>query len=177
MLENELQTQFDDRTLVYSPVTSERYWSESLAVDPESGHTYLVWIENVNGLSTIFAARSTDEGQTLSAGVPISQGLDRAFNPLMAIDLAGNLYVVWRNRYHINSDIYFARSSDGGQTWSQSIRINEEVRRAFNPSLAVDTQGHLYVAWQNQPGLKTDIYLTHSSDGGQTWSKERRMAN
>jgi hypothetical protein len=177
ILENELQTQIDNRALIYAGANIEPYWNESLAVDPVSGVTYLVWIDNVTGYSTLYAARSMDGGQTLSNEVVISQGLDRIFNPILAIDEQEHLYLIWRTRHHLDVTIYFVRSTDGGQTWSRSVRINEEVRQAFNHSLAVDTQGHLYVAWQNWPGSKASIYLVHSSDGGQTWSKEKRMAN
>jgi hypothetical protein len=177
ILENELQTQIDDRALIYAGTSMEPYWNESLAVDPVSGITYLVWIDNVAGYSTLYAAQSMDGGQTLSNEVTISEGIDRAFNPILAIDEQEHLYLVWRTRHHLDINIYFVRSTDGGQTWSRSVRINEEVRQAFNHSLAVDTQGHLYVAWQNWPGSRASIYLVHSSDGGQTWSKEKRMAN
>jgi hypothetical protein len=177
MLENELQTQVDQRALAYLPVKSETYWDKSLVVDPTSGNTYFIWIDNVNGYSTIYAARSTDDAQTLSNVIPISRGIDRAFNPVLAMDSQGSLYVIWRTRHHLEINIYFARSTDGGRTWSNSVRINSEVKQAFNPSLAVDTQGHLYVAWENQSVVGTDIYLAYSADGGQTWSKEKRMAN
>jgi hypothetical protein len=177
MLENELQAQVDQRALVYLPVKSEAYWEESMVVDPASGKRFFIWIDEVDGYSTIYAAHLADDDQTLSDTVLINQGIDRAFNPVLAMDAQGRLYVIWRTRHHLEINIYFARSTDGGRTWSNSVRINSEVKQAFNPSLAVDTQGYLYVAWENQSVVGTDIYLAYSADGGQTWSKEKRMAN
>lgn len=177
MLEGETDGQLD-YDFVRSSVRAESFWDKTVVTNQQSGVSHFLWIDDVEGLSTIYVARSDDGGQTLSEGVAVSRGVDEAFNPILAVDSADNLYAVWRTRHHIDIDIFFVRSTDGGQTWSDAVRINDDIRQAFNPSLAVDTQGRVYVAWQNHPGtVATDIYLSQSSDGGRTWSKERRVAN
>jgi Neuraminidase (sialidase) len=177
MLEGETDRELD-YDFVRSSVRAEAFWDKTVVTDQQNGVSHFLWIDGVQGLSTIYVARSDDNGQTLSEGIAVSQSVEDAFNPILAIDSGGNLYAVWRTRHHIDIDIFFARSADGGQTWSNAVRINDDIRQAFNPSLAVDTQGRVYVAWQNHPGtVATDIYLSQSSDGGRTWSKERRMAN
>ncbi len=179
-LQGELDAQFD-YSFIRSPVRTEAYWTETYISTAENNQTYFIWIEEANGFSMVYAAYSAahsgDKGQTFSESALLSQGVDRAFNPILAVDSEGRLYAVWRTRHHLEIDIFFTRSIDGGQNWSPVVRINDDIRRAFNPSLAVDTRGHLYVAWQNNPGTVTDIFLAQSLDGGQTWSKERRMAN
>jgi hypothetical protein len=177
MLEGEAGSQLD-YGFTRSLVRAEAFWDKTVVTNRQTGVSYFLWIEDVDGLSTIYVAHSDDDGETLSEGILVSRSVDQAFNPILAVDSAGNLYAVWRTRHHIDIDIFFARSTDGGQTWSSAVRINDDIRQAFNPSLAVDTQGHVFVAWQNHPGtVATDIYLSQSSDGGRTWSKERRMAN
>jgi hypothetical protein len=177
MLEGEIDRQLD-YDFVRSSARGEARWDKTVVTNQKDGVAHFLWIDNVDGLSTVYVARSDDNGQTLTEGVPVSRGVDKAFNPILAVDSSGNLYAVWRTRHHIDIDIFFARSDDGGQTWSNVVRINDDIRQAFNPSLAVDTQGRVYVAWQNHPGtVATDIFLSQSSDGGRTWSKERRMAN
>jgi len=177
MLEGEANRQLD-YDFVRSSVKAEAFWDKTVVTNRQTGEIYFLWIDDVDGLSTIYVAQSDDGGQTLSEGVAVNQSVEDAFNPILAIDSTGNLYAVWRTRHRIDIDIFFARSSDGGEAWSSAVRINDDIRQAFNPSLAVDTQGRVYVAWQNRPGTTaTDIYLSQSSDGGRTWSKERRVAN
>jgi len=160
----------------YTPASLTSYWSDSEVIDPASGDIYRVWIDNAYNYSTLYYGLSSDGGQTLNEAVPISRMIDQIFNPTLTMDTQGHFYVLWSSRYSGDIHLYLAHSTDGGQTWSKSVRINREIRRKFNPSLAIDTSGQLYVAWQNVGGPSKGIYLSRSVDSGQTWSKEMRMA-
>jgi hypothetical protein len=75
------------------------------------------------------------------------------------------------------SRIWFARSTNGGSTWSTPVKINNPSGRndQFNPWLAVDeTTGRLGVMYYDtvaDPGRKkTDVWYQTSTDDGATWS-------
>jgi len=75
------------------------------------------------------------------------------------------------------SRIWFARSADGGATWSSPMKINDQPGKndQFHSRLCVDeTDGRLVVVYNDSVGdpgrLKTDIWMQHSSDDGVTWS-------
>src|SRR5204862_26964 len=68
--------------------------------------------------------------------------------------------------------IWFARSTDGGATWSARVKINDQsgLNDQFNPFLAVDetngTIGAIYYDTVADAGRKkVDIYYQMSSDG------------
>jgi hypothetical protein len=72
--------------------------------------------------------------------------------------------------------IWFARSTDGGATWSAPLTINNQpsLNDQFFPWLNVDpvsgALGVVYYDTVNDPGrLKTDLWYQSSFDGGQTW--------
>lgn len=154
----------------------EPHWSESIILAPDKGETYLVRLSIQHHISTISFAHSTDDGQTWSEEVPIHRKRSSLFNPSLAADAQGNLYVVWREGRNLGANIYFARSTDSGQTWSRGIRLNSEPGQNFKPSLAVSNEGALYITWQNPRNNDTNIYFIHSTDGGQTWKPEVRIA-
>lgn len=176
MFEKEFQNRAD-QLIAYARTKTEPYWTESTIVDPDSSTGHLAWVERSQGYTRLYAAHSTDAGETVSQRVLIAQSVTDIFNPILAIDFQETLYIVWRSGRHTNAGVFFARSTDGGQSWSPAIRINDQYKRAFNPSLSVDPQGHLYVAWQGRRDANTDIYMAYSPDGGQTWNKRIRMAN
>jgi hypothetical protein len=75
------------------------------------------------------------------------------------------------------SRIWFARSTDGGATWSAPTMINNQSGKndQFHSRLCVDeTDGRLVVIYYDtlgDPGrLKTDIWMQHSDNDGVTWS-------
>ncbi len=175
MIEKESQGK-NDSLSVYSPAPPNPDGKDDLVMDAE-GNAYAVWTDNRDGQTTIYFVRSIDGGQTWDEKVQISSGSEKVFSPSLAVDTKHNFYVVWRSGYKANANIYFAYSINRGQTWSKSIRVDNETGRTYNPSLAVDTQGALYIAWQNRRSANINIYFTHSTDGGQTWSDKIRVAN
>jgi hypothetical protein len=78
--------------------------------------------------------------------------------------------------------IWFARSTDGGATWSAPVRTADRpaVDDQFMPTLAVDaTSGRLSLTYydtiDDPSRLSTNLYYQSSSDGGTTWSDPLRV--
>jgi hypothetical protein len=69
--------------------------------------------------------------------------------------------------YHVG----FAASIDGGQTWQETLMIEPTYPSDADPVLAVDEFGDIYYIWLSYDGSSFvgDIYLTKSTDWGQTW--------
>lgn len=69
--------------------------------------------------------------------------------------------------YHVG----FAASTDGGQTWQETLMVEPTYPSDADPVLCVDEFGHIYYFWlsYNSSTYIGDIYLTKSTDWGQTW--------
>ena len=166
---------------VNDDVLSSHQADPSLVVS--GNNPYAAWEDSRSGNPDIYFARSTDGGATWSANVKINDDAGSADqrNPSLAADESGGLYVVWSDRRNGNYDIYFARSTDGGNTWSANVKVNSgaDSLDQRTPSLAVDGSGGLYVAWNDgfygSAALSADIYFAQSTDGGATWSAQVRL--
>ncbi|MGB0383472.1 MAG: exo-alpha-sialidase, partial [Ardenticatenaceae bacterium] len=151
-------------------------YDATLAVD-SSGTLYLAFRDDRDGSADIYFATSSDGGTTWSANVKLNDdtGTSGQYNPSLAVDASGTAYVAWQDqRNGSGDDIYLARSTDGGTTWSANLKISDEINSSKNqPSLAVDASGTLYVAWQDYryDGGNPDIYFARSNDGGSNWEK------
>jgi len=80
--------------------------------------------------------------------------------------------------------IWYARSSNGGQTWSLPTKINDQalLNDQFFPRLAVDqTNGNLVVVYYdtvNDAGRhKVDLWMQVSSDDGTSWSTPTKVTS
>jgi hypothetical protein len=101
------------------------------------------------------------------AGEPIevtSGGRD-AWRPAVAVDGRGRPVVVWSENRDGNFDLY-ARSFDGAaRTWSDEARLTTDPGADTDPSLAVDREGAIWVAWQSWVDGKADIRLGKAETG------------
>lgn len=98
----------------------------------------------------------------------------------------GTLYCSWMDQTTSNAtDVFVARSTDGGASWSTPQRVNDDAAGVandqFNQWLAVDpTNGSVNVSWsdtRNDPShLSTDEYFSRSTDGGQTFIANVRVS-
>jgi len=75
-------------------------------------------------------------------------------------------------------DVMFARSEDGGQTWSNPVRVNDDPPGSdawqWFSTMSVSPNGRIDVIWndtRNDPGGYTsELYYAYSDNTGQTWS-------
>lgn len=162
------------------------------AVGPE-GQVYLAW----SGPLGIMFDKSLDAGHTFGRDVFVADqpggwdfsvpGINRCNGlPITLCDVSdsparGTVYVVWSDQRHGNNDtdVFLVRSLDGGETWSEPVRVNDDTTRThqFFPWATIDqTTGALYVVFydrRNYTDTRTDVYLAVSTDGGQTFTNEK----
>ncbi len=69
--------------------------------------------------------------------------------------------------YHVG----FGWSTDGGQTWQETLMVEPTYPGDCDPCILVSKTGEIYYFWlsYNSSNYRGDIYLTKSSDWGQTW--------
>lgn len=82
------------------------------------------------------------------------------------------------------ADVMFSRSTDGGQTWSAPIRVNDDAPGQdyqWMAAMSMAPGGRLDAAWfdtRDDPGhLLSRLYYAHSYDGGATWSPSRPVGD
>src|SRR6185295_11623630 len=122
--------------------------------------TRATFLFTVDGdLGDVYAARSTDNGTTWSAPIPISTSpTQHDWMPVVTAASPGRFVIAW-SAYETSSqgdhEIYFSRSSDGGATWSPQALLNSDAatdgspygRNDTYPSLASDGAGTVVATW------------------------------
>lgn len=81
-------------------------------------------------------------------------------------------------------ETYFSRSTDNGKTWSTPVVINDDPKgtglHQFYPSMIVNNKGILTVTWYDRrhdpSNAETHYYMTHSLDGGLSFTKNVQVS-
>ncbi|MEX2621907.1 MAG: sialidase family protein [Egibacteraceae bacterium] len=152
----------------------------------------------------IFYTRSTDGGETWPEAIEIDEGnAEFSFNrkhELAADPDTGTLYAAWyghpdarAERPDADSDLFVRVSTDGGDTWSDRVVVNDDEGGAmqYNAGIAVAPDGRVDLAWldfRDSPmpegegavgndGGFNDVYYASSTDQGATWSDNLRVSD
>jgi hypothetical protein len=102
----------------------------------------------------------------------VEAGFDLVGAPSLLTSAKGLLHVIWKDQ-SIQGDgdpqslsLFYARSEDGGRTFSDAARVVEEP--VSWRELVTDGKGNLHLLWQPQSTLTT-VWDQVSLDGGHTW--------
>jgi hypothetical protein len=167
------------------------------AVGP-NGEIYVSWA----GPLGLMFNRSLDQGQTwVNANIFVSSipggwdfaipGINRANGlPVTCCDLSsdayhGSIYINWADQRNgaSDTDIWFVKSTDGGNTWSTAKRVNDDPpgKQQFFTWMTVDqVTGYIYIVFydrRNYPDTQTDVYLAVSKTGGNTFEPNIRISS
>ncbi len=114
-------------------------------------------------------------GLSRTNGMPITIA-DRSSGPHK-----GTIYVNWSDQRNgaDDTDIWLVKSSDEGNSWSEPIRVNDDLpgKQQFLSWMEIDQEtGYIYVVFydrRNHADNTTDVYLAVSTDGGLTFENKK----
>ncbi len=186
---------------VYVPGVTDGDKSECYTdINPESpfyGRSYITFTST----KAVFFSYSTDNGKSWSTATRICPVKDYSrTGAYLAISPSGELYVTWPYLAESNKYIGFAKSTDGGLTWTSTDKafqvypMRDNFRVYLNlctligiPTLAVDNSGGPRNGWiyvvssekkkvAGYPALDSgDIVVHISTDRGATWPLKYRV--
>lgn len=159
-----------------------------------NGEVYVTWAFD----EKIYFNKSLNGGDTWSANEKIIadqpdgweyhiNGLNRCNGlPVIACDVStgpyrGTVYINWTDKRNgpQDADVYIAKSVDGGDTWSQPLRVNDDLhgKDNFMSWMTIDqSNGDIYIVFYDRRNYaidSTDVYLARSTDGGNTFVNYR----
>lgn len=134
------------------------------------------------GRAAVVLSTSTNGGRTFST--PRIVDVDPADDkPGLAVEASAggsaHVFVTWTKWHDASSDIWFARSLDGGRTFSHPVMLYSSKSNNFGSVPAVGPHGRVYAFWSTFPdwGLTavtpTQIIMRASSDDGAHFNPAR----
>ncbi len=163
-------------------------WSSPRRITPDNGHQHVAnnaCLTRLDGGRLVFALReyaglrqpyalvSDDAGQSWRAGKPVTESDLTPFQRQQQ-NLNEPSIAPWRDQLlmtmrTVAGSQYFARSSDGGQSWSKAER--SPLLGDCSPAILrqIPKTGDLLAIWTYSFASRTRLVSAVSSDGGRTW--------
>jgi hypothetical protein len=185
-------------------------WVDKKNGSPYSNRVYDAWTHFVTGSASenqVVINYSSNNGVNWSSFIDLStsltpgshaQGVNINTGPNGEVYATFAIYDDWTSSTYGEDAIGFAKSTDGGITWTKiraydvdnfGIRGNlksTSIRVSSFPSMTVDRSGgprngYIYICWPQRgvspAGSDPDIVMIRSTNGGSTWSAPIRVNN
>jgi putative cell wall-binding protein len=167
------------------------------AVTPD-GETFIAWrarFDTETGEDRLMVGSSSDGGATWERTVVGGEDelITGLRHPKMAAGPDGTLYVTYQAdssaAEDADSDIFLRRSSDGGTSWSEPLRVNDDAAEGGDgadqsiPQIKAAPDGRVDLVWHDRrhaypgPAEFNDIYYAFSDDQGQSVSANQRVTD
>jgi len=157
--------------------------AERARVEPQlaacGGHVHAGWIqgsEEGQGRG-VYVVSSHDGGLTWDEPVRMDEVEGKAASSYLRMACEGErAYAVWWGRT-LDEKAYgqkrtlLRRSEDGGRSWESAVAV-DRAATGFIPSLALDGEGGVYVAWNDERTGAHTIWFNASRDYGASWGAQ-----
>lgn len=177
---NNVYAVWQDTTLPTADVdtSSSSSSGDGINADNNSDRSSISTDEN----SSILFRASTDDGNTFKKIKSLSNSAFKSYPKIAAFE--NSAYVAWNvgiigdsnrednNANNINNGIFFTKSFDSGNSFSDTIKLNSN-RNSIGESQIAAYGNNVYVVWGGNPDDKVvgDIFFVKSTDNGNRFAK------
>lgn len=158
---------------------------------------WIVRSEPIDKNAHVVLERSDDNGKTWQPAVRVTTqpepvSADGENRPKIAFGTRDEIYVTWTTptSEKFTGDIRFARSLDGGKSWSAPTVVHRDrqlITHRFE-SLLVDQAGRIWATWIDKRDLSITqaakreyagaaVYYAYSDDRGASWKGDYKLAD
>jgi len=156
--------------------------SHSEKILASGNNVYLVWLNGTAAnppgsppmINDILFAKSTDGGSTFSIPIKISNAYNDDSLPPVIAQNGNNIYISWIQSNSGNPSLNFARSTDGGITFSNPIQINQNISGPQEEYIAANGN-NVYIVFTNS--ASAGVFFVSSADDGISFTVPQQMSS
>ena len=142
-------------------------------------HSLALAYEGTEPGANIFVRTSEDaESWPVEVNASLTPGIST--DPHIIAEADGTLDLVWLDTTSGSErpDIFFARSGDGGKSWTKAVDVSNTPGVSKSPCISLGPKNSLYVAWidDSEDRARPDVYYAYSYNHGASWTKPRNLS-
>ena len=145
----------------------------AIAVGPND-FIHVVWDDTTPVDHEIYYKRSTNGGTTWTTK-RLTYTIGNSVFSDVAVDSSNHVHIVWGDPSSGNFEIFYRKSTDGGQTWDSAKKLTWNAGDSNFAALAVNSSSGIHVVWYDDTPGNHEIYSRRSTNGGSTWTVTKRL--
>ena len=139
--------------------------SPQVTASPDAQDVYFVWED----CGEIMFQASHDGGDSFEEAKNLSNNAGISKDPRIALTGAGTVVVTWQDNTPGNEEIFYSRSTDGGETFNGGSPVGSPINLSNTNKKSDDHQlkaldDDVYVTWVDYKTGNGDIYFKASKD-------------
>lgn len=119
----------------------------ALSIDANGIHHY-AWFNNAPDAQGLFYARSTDDGESVSAPIPLGSIETRPAHPAV-LSRNGEVFLAWKEFDGEISPVRVMHSADGGVSWTPPVIVAHAEDASDHPQLVAHGD-RVFLSWNAQ---------------------------
>jgi len=162
---------------------SQSFFNMEVAPD---GKVFIAWLDgrdkkkNLPGSSSIYIARSIDQGKSFSKNIKISGNICPCCRPALAFGDNGEIFVSWRHVFEGHERVIVISSSlDGGKTWGNPVKVSDtgwKINGCAHSGPAMKyIDGKIFVTWYTGKNDEANLKFAYSLDNGKSFLKDKNI--
>lgn len=161
--------------------TKRLTWNVGISVGPyiaidSSDDIHVVWSDmSFATFPELCYKKSTDGGTTWTGTKRLTWTTGISKFPKIAIDSNDHIHLVWVEHISSNREIFFKKSTSGGNTWAGTKRLTWTPDFSRDPVIAVDSSNDIHVLWWEDTSLEDNLFYRNSTDGGTSWEATKKL--
>lgn len=139
---------------------------------------YVAWAKMITDTSEIMLMSSSNNGQTWSAPIQLTNDNYDDTSPSIIQTRDGKIWVAWDRRGISDLDLYY-RIYDGTQWLAEQKYPQCTPRDEVTPSLVGAANGVVWMFWDEGDlyyGIPNSVYYSYTSDNGKKWENSALLS-
>ncbi|KCZ70750.1 hypothetical protein ANME2D_02775 [Candidatus Methanoperedens nitroreducens] len=159
---------FDKNIRINEIKGSTGHGSPSIAVD--DNNLYLLWEDDRFGFEELYFSTSSKNNIKFKKDIPVVADAGSQVLPSVAV-VNGTVYIAMMNKKNWDIDFAQGHSINGIYRFSKPVRVNDDPSGNWHyaPSLAVDDENNVCIAWLDARNSNYDIYFSHGIRENGAW--------
>jgi hypothetical protein len=148
--------------------------SPSIAVDNDN--LYVAWEDDRFGFEELYLSTAEKNNIKFKKDLPVVVETGSQVLPYILV-LDGTVYVAMMNKNNLDIDFTDGNPDNGIYRFEKPLRVNDDSSGKWHyaPSLAVDDEKNVCIAWLDARNGNYDIYFSHGIKENGIWQFSKNM--